>query len=82
MKRIGLIRKLEPAGCLLIRHGGRHDWYQNPKTRASQPIPRHDFDRRRKYLSANKRGGGASRIRSGARPVGAYPHPALPAILT
>jgi hypothetical protein len=28
-------------GCLLIRHGGKHDWYQNPKTKISQPIPRH-----------------------------------------
>ena len=35
------IRKLEEEGCLLIRHGGRHDWYQNPKTGVSQPVPRH-----------------------------------------
>ncbi|OIP44502.1 MAG: addiction module toxin, HicA family [Desulfobacterales bacterium CG2_30_60_27] len=28
-------------GCLLIRHGGNHDWYHNPATKASQPIPRH-----------------------------------------
>ncbi len=28
-------------GCILIRHGGKHDWYQNPKTNVSQPIPRH-----------------------------------------
>jgi predicted RNA binding protein YcfA (HicA-like mRNA interferase family) len=41
MKRIELIRKLDELGCLLIRHGGRHDWYQNPKTGASQPVPRH-----------------------------------------
>jgi len=40
MKRIDVIRKLEQGGCLLIRHGSRHDWYQNPKTGASQPIPR------------------------------------------
>ncbi len=26
---------------MLIRHGGKHDWYQNPKTKISQPIPRH-----------------------------------------
>jgi len=25
----------------LIRHGRRHDWYQNPRTGVSQPIPRH-----------------------------------------
>jgi mRNA interferase HicA len=41
MKRIDLIRKLEGAGCLLIRHGGKHDWYQNPDTGAAQPVPRH-----------------------------------------
>ncbi len=41
MKRIDLIRKLEQSGCLLIRHGGKHDWYQNPETGASQPVPRH-----------------------------------------
>jgi hypothetical protein len=28
-------------GRTMIRHGWRHDWYQNPKTRISQPVPRH-----------------------------------------
>ncbi|MDP8988563.1 MAG: type II toxin-antitoxin system HicA family toxin [Acidobacteriota bacterium] len=41
MKRADLIRKLEEAGCALIRHGGNHDWYRNPKTGAAQPVPRH-----------------------------------------
>lgn len=41
MKRRDLIKKIESMGCLFIRHGGRHDWYQNPKTKISQPIPRH-----------------------------------------
>ncbi len=41
MKRVDLIRKLEATGCLLIRHGGNHDWYRNPKTGVSQPVPRH-----------------------------------------
>ena len=41
MKRIDLVRKLEKAGCVRIRHGGKHDWYQNPNTGVSQPIPRH-----------------------------------------
>ncbi len=41
MKRRDLIKKLEETGCVLIRHGGRHDWYQNPRTKVSQPIPRH-----------------------------------------
>jgi predicted RNA binding protein YcfA (HicA-like mRNA interferase family) len=41
MKRTDLIRKVEQAGCSLIRHGGKHDWYRNPETGESQPIPRH-----------------------------------------
>ncbi|MEE9171035.1 MAG: type II toxin-antitoxin system HicA family toxin [bacterium] len=41
MKRRDLIKKLKEMGCVLIRHGGKHDWYQNPQTRVSQPVPRH-----------------------------------------
>ena len=41
MKRRDLIRKIEEAGAVFIRHGGKHDWYQNPKTKVAQPIPRH-----------------------------------------
>ena len=41
MKRIDLIRKIDEMGCVLIRRGGNHDWYQNPSTRTSQPVPRH-----------------------------------------
>jgi predicted RNA binding protein YcfA (HicA-like mRNA interferase family) len=41
MKRTDLIRKLENLGCSLVRHGGKHDWYRNPKTGMSQPVPRH-----------------------------------------
>lgn len=41
MKRADLIRRLEAAGCALIRHGGKHDWYRNLKTGVSQPVPRH-----------------------------------------
>jgi mRNA interferase HicA len=41
MKRIDLIRKLEEAGCVLVRNGGNHDWYRNLETGASQPVPRH-----------------------------------------
>ena len=32
---------LEQLGAVLIRHGGKHDWYQNPHTKLSQPVPRH-----------------------------------------
>ncbi len=41
MKRKDLIRQIEKQGCILIRHGGKHDIYQNPHTGISQPIPRH-----------------------------------------
>jgi len=41
MKRVDLIRRLEQMGCVLVRHGGSHDWYTNPETKQSQPVPRH-----------------------------------------
>lgn len=41
MKRRDLIKKLEEMGCVFVRHGGKHDWYQNPKTKVSQPVSRH-----------------------------------------
>jgi predicted RNA binding protein YcfA (HicA-like mRNA interferase family) len=41
MKRRDLLKRLEQCGCVLIRHGGRHDWYRNPETGISQPVPRH-----------------------------------------
>ena len=41
MKRQELVRRIETNGCILIRHGGRHDWYQHPRTGVCQPIPRH-----------------------------------------
>ena len=41
MKRLDLIRALEQAGCVLARHGGRHDWYRNPVTGVAQAVPRH-----------------------------------------
>jgi mRNA interferase HicA len=41
MKRLDLVRKIEELGCEFIRHGGKHDWYRNPKTGVSQAVPRH-----------------------------------------
>lgn len=41
MKRVDLIKVIEGLGCVLIRHGKRHDWYRNPITGMSQPVPRH-----------------------------------------
>jgi mRNA interferase HicA len=42
MKRRDLIKKLEELGCVLVRHGAKHDWYTNQKTKQSQPVPRHN----------------------------------------
>jgi predicted RNA binding protein YcfA (HicA-like mRNA interferase family) len=41
MKRVDLIKTIEGFGCLLIRHGAKHDWYRNSNTGVSQPVPRH-----------------------------------------
>ena len=41
MKRLDLVRRLEESGCVLVRHGGNHDWYRNPRTGMAQPVPRH-----------------------------------------
>jgi mRNA interferase HicA len=41
MKRVDLIKTIEDFGCCLVRHGAKHDWYQNPTTGVAQPVPRH-----------------------------------------
>ena len=41
MKHRDLIQKIEKLGAVFIRHGGKHDWYQNPVTKISQSVPRH-----------------------------------------
>ena len=41
MKRIDLIKAIEMLGCEFVRHGGKHDWYRNPRTGVAQPVPRH-----------------------------------------
>jgi len=41
MKRRDLIQRIEELGAVFLRHGGKHDWYQNPATRIAQPVPRH-----------------------------------------
>ena len=40
MKRTVLIRTITAVGCVLIRHGAKHDWYRNPKTGVAQPVDR------------------------------------------
>ncbi len=42
MKRTALIKQILSMKCVMLRHGSNHDWYQNPATKISQPIPRHN----------------------------------------
>ena len=42
MKRSELIHLLTAKGCVLLRHGGRHDIYLNPVNGCKQPVPRHN----------------------------------------
>jgi len=41
VKRRELLRELADAGCLLRRHGSRHDIYENPANGRRAPVPRH-----------------------------------------
>ena len=41
MKRNELVKKLSQAGCVMLRHGSKHDIYHNPNTENSEPVPRH-----------------------------------------
>jgi len=41
MRRSELLRQLSEQGCVLLRHGARHDIYINPATGQKQPVPRH-----------------------------------------
>jgi hypothetical protein len=41
MKRVDLVHQLKDFGCVLLRHGSRHDIYHNPITGFSEPVPRH-----------------------------------------
>jgi len=41
MKRKEFIRQLLQSGCVLYRHGAKHDVYLNPQNGKKQPIPRH-----------------------------------------
>jgi hypothetical protein len=60
MKRKAFIKELTQKGCVLSKHGARHDIYLNPKTGQKQPVPRHtEIDNGlanhiRKYLGLKK----------------------------
>ncbi len=42
MKRKEMIKTLKDMGCVLIRHGGKHEWCYNPQTKISRLVPRHN----------------------------------------
>ena len=41
MKKYELIQKLNQQGAVLLRHGGKHDVYIQPRTNKEAAIPRH-----------------------------------------
>lgn len=41
MKRVDLIKKIKKLGATLVRHGSKHDWYENVSTGVVQAVPRH-----------------------------------------
>ena len=41
MKRRELLRHLEINGCLFIREGAKHSWWQNASNGKRASIPRH-----------------------------------------
>ncbi len=41
MKRHEFIKILSKSGCILIRHGKKHDIYKNPANGKKAPVPRH-----------------------------------------
>ncbi len=41
MKRAELLKYLREHGCLGIREGGNHSWWENPAQNRRSSIPRH-----------------------------------------
>jgi len=41
MKREKLLKEIRATGAIFIRHGGKHDIYENPHTSELIPVPRH-----------------------------------------
>jgi hypothetical protein len=42
VKRAAFLRELAQKGCVLHRHGGRHDLLLNPANGRKAPVPRHN----------------------------------------
>jgi hypothetical protein len=41
MKREKLLEKMHEMGAIFVRHGKKHDIYENPRTHEYTQIPRH-----------------------------------------
>jgi mRNA interferase HicA len=41
MKRRELLEHLHNQGCVFIREGSRHSWWQNPAQNKRSSVPRH-----------------------------------------
>ena len=41
MNRSEFVRELTQGGCRLLRHGARHDIYENAANGQRAPVPRH-----------------------------------------
>ena len=41
MKRRAFLQHLQQNGCQLIREGGNHSWWGNPKVNKRSSVPRH-----------------------------------------
>ena len=42
MKRSKLVKLLISNNCIMLRHGKKHDIYENRLTKEKAPIPRHN----------------------------------------
>jgi mRNA interferase HicA len=41
LKRDAFLKELDKSGCILRRHGKKHDLYINSRTGRVAPVPRH-----------------------------------------
>jgi predicted RNA binding protein YcfA (HicA-like mRNA interferase family) len=41
VKRQKLLKEIMKRGAVFVRHGAKHDIYENPRTNASTQVPRH-----------------------------------------
>jgi mRNA interferase HicA len=73
MKRVDLIKTIEALGAVLVRHGAKHDWYTNPTTSISQPVPRHREIKEYVARRIIQMLGNGDQPREGRRPGGSSP---------